>query len=65
MSPKVRLYGAWVLLVTSLVLWPVSMLSFARDEPPVVLSLSWLAISLTCLDVAFTADVRKEQEGSE
>jgi hypothetical protein len=64
-SPKVRLYSAWALLVLTLVLWPVSCQTFAREEPPAVLSLSWLAITLTCLDIISTQDVRKEQEGNE
>jgi hypothetical protein len=62
-SPKVRLCSAWALLVLTLVLWPVSCQTFAREEPPAVLSLSWLAITLTCLDIISTQDVRKEQEG--
>ena len=63
MNPKVRLYGAWALLVASLCLWPVSMFTFAKEEPPVVLSLSWFAITMTCLDIVSTQDVRKQQEG--
>jgi hypothetical protein len=39
------------------------MFTFAMTEPPVVLSLSWLAILLTCLDIAATTDVRAEQDG--
>jgi hypothetical protein len=65
MSPKVRLYGAWALLVATLILWPVSMFTFAREEPPVVLSLSWFAITVTMIDVISTQDVRKEQEGGD
>jgi hypothetical protein len=62
-SPKVRLYAAWALLVSTLILWPVSCQTFAKDEPPAVLSLSWLAITLTALDIISTQDVRKKQEG--
>lgn len=62
MNPKLRLAIAWTLLVGSLVLWPVSMLTFARDEPPVVLSLSWFAITLTAADLVSTQDVRRQQE---
>lgn len=65
MNPRIRLYGAWALLVASLILWPVSMVTFARNEPPVVLSLSWFAITLTALDIVGTQDVRKQQEGAE
>lgn len=62
MRPVWRVRGALALLVVSLVGWPLSALSWAQDEPQFVLGLSWLAITLTCLDVVFTADVRKEQE---
>lgn len=62
MNPKLRLTIAWTLLVGSLVLWPVSMLTFARGEPPVVLSLSWFAITLTAADLVSTQDVRRQQE---
>lgn len=65
MSPKVRLSLAWALLLGSLILWPISCRTFARDEPPVVLSLSWFAITLTALDIVSTQDVRKEQEGED
>jgi len=61
-SPKTRVRLAWVLLVASLVGWPVSALTFATGEPPVVLGLSWLAITLTALDILSTQDVRREQD---
>lgn len=62
MSPTWRRRLAWVLLVGSLVGWPVSMFWFARSEPPFVLSLSWLALTLTALDILQSADVRVQQE---
>jgi hypothetical protein len=67
MNPKVRLYLAWALLVGSLILWPISIFTFAKSEPPVVLSLSWFAIALTAWDVVSTASVRvkQEEEGDE
>lgn len=37
------------LVVVSIILWPISMITFAKEEPPSVLSLSWLAILLTGL----------------
>ena len=54
--------AAWVLLAVSLVGWPVSQLTFAKDEPPFVLALSWLAIIMTCLDVLVTAHVKRDTE---
>lgn len=57
-----RVRFALVLLVLSLVGWPVSAFTVARDEPQVVLGLSWMAISLTALDVLFTSQVREQQD---
>jgi hypothetical protein len=64
-SPKVRVRAAWALLVGSLVAWPAAALTVAKDEPPFILGLSFLAIVVTCLDVVSTQDVRKQQEGGE
>jgi hypothetical protein len=61
-SPKGRVRFAWVLLAVSLIGWPVSSFTFAKDEPAAILGLSWMAIALTAVDVLFTADVRQEQE---
>lgn len=62
MSPKTRVRLAWVLLAASIVGWPLSALTIAQGEPPVVLGLSWLAITLTALDILSTQDVRKNQD---
>ncbi len=59
---RARLIVAWVLLVGAVIGWPVSQLTFAKDEPPFVLALSWLAIILTAWDVLNTADVRNQQD---
>lgn len=59
---KLRIYLAWLLLIVSLVGWPVSQLTVARGEPPFILGLSWLAIIITAIDVLSTQDVRHEQE---
>lgn len=63
---KVRLYVglSWVLFIGSLIGWPLSQLTFASDEPPLILGLSWLAIIVTAIGVIVTADIRKEQEGN-
>lgn len=65
MSPRARVRFAWVLLVSSLIGWPISAFTIAKSEPKVVLGLSWLAITLTAVDVLFTSDVRAEQEESD
>lgn len=61
-SPQGRRAFAMFLFFGSLIGWPVSAFTFAKNEPPTVLALSWLAITLTALDVLFTADVRVQQE---
>ena len=62
MSAHARHVLAWVLLAGSLVGWPLSALWLARDEPPFVLGLSWLAIVVTALDLLATTDVRRQHE---
>ena len=59
---KLKVWLSWVLLVTTLIFWPVSLFTFAKDEPPFILSLSWLALTLTALDTLFTAYVSKKQD---
>lgn len=58
-SPKNRVIGAWVLLAITLVAWPLSILF--TDEPPFILSLSWLALTLTCADIIATTDIRAQK----
>jgi hypothetical protein len=53
---------AQVLLVATCIGWPASAFTWARGEPQFILGLSWLALTLTALDVLFTADVRREQD---
>jgi len=65
MSPRWRRRIALTLVGITLIGWPVSAFTWASGEPQFVLGLSWLAITLTCLDIAATTDVRAEQdEGS-
>lgn len=63
MNPQWRRRVAGFGVLVTLVLWPVSLFTFAKDEPPWVLSLSWLALTLTAADIFATTDVRAEQEG--
>ena len=65
MSVKWRLRLAWVLLIGSLIGWPISALTWASGEPQFILGLSWFAITITALDVLLTADVRSTQEDKE
>lgn len=61
-NPKTRVYAAFILLILSLIGWPLSAVTWAKDEPQFILGLSWMAISLTALDILSSADIRKEQE---
>lgn len=63
-EPKRRMHFAFVLLVGSLLGWPLTALTVARDEPQFVLGLSWAAITLTALDILCTTDVREEVDES-
>ena len=51
---------AWLLLVGSLIGWPLSQLTIARDEPPFTLGLSWLAITLTAADLLKSSRVHRD-----
>lgn len=61
-GPEWKIRSAWVLLITSTLGWPLSMFTVAKDEPPFILSLSWLAIIIECLAVLWTAEVHKKVE---
>ena len=62
MRPKLRRRLALVLLFGTLAGWPLSALVWARDEPQFILGLSWLALTLTALDVVATTDVRAAED---
>ena len=62
MTPVWRRRAAAVMVIVSLIGWPLSALTFAKDEPQFILGLSWLAITLTAADIWATTDVRAEQE---
>lgn len=61
MSPKWRRRLAAGLLVATLIGWPVSLFTVAKGEPAWVLSLSWLALTLTAADIVASTDVRVQQ----
>ena len=60
MNPVNRLRVSWIIVVLTIIFWPVSLLLL--DEPPAILSLSWLALTITALDVLSTSDVSAEDE---
>lgn len=53
---------AWSLLIGSLIGWPLSALTWARNEPQFILGLSWLAITLTALDLLKSSRVHEDQD---
>lgn len=59
-SPERKLQAAWIILLISFILWPVAAFTFAADEPPAILALSFLAITITCVDIIVSSDVSAE-----
>ena len=62
---RARVVAAWVLLIGSLIGWPLSMIWWAKDEPPFVLSLSWLAIVIEALSLLTASQIHEEQDDSD
>jgi uncharacterized membrane protein YfcA len=60
LSKRLEVVLAWVLLVGSLIGWPLSALTLAKDEPQFVLGLSWLAITLTAADLLKSSRVHRD-----
>ncbi|WP_200905204.1 hypothetical protein [Micromonospora sp. RV43] len=58
---RARTIAAWILLIGSAVMWPVSMRTFAKNEPPLVLSLSFLAIVIEAASLLTASQVHEEQ----
>jgi hypothetical protein len=52
---------AWTMLVGGIVTWPVAMLTFASDEQPVTLSLSFLALIYEGFNAVQVAGQQKEE----
>jgi hypothetical protein len=65
MIPVWRLRLAWLIVIASVIGWPLSAMTWASDEPQFVLGLRWLAITFTAIDVLSTSDVRAEQDGED
>lgn len=59
---RARVIGSWILLTASLIGWPLSAFTWAKDEPQFILGLSWLAITLTALDLLTTSQVHEEND---
>jgi len=68
-DPRLRVRAALGLLVFTLAGWPATHVLIFLTQPPeaswvfhLLLALSWMALTLTCLDIVATADVRRTQE---
>lgn len=48
-SPKLLKFIGLFFIIAGTLLWPISLYTFAKDEAPVTLGISWLAIILTGL----------------
>lgn len=58
---RARVIVAWVMLVGSLIGWPLTAFTVAKDEPQFVLGLSWLAIVLSSAELLTASQVHEEQ----
>lgn len=62
---RIEYYLAWGILVGCTIAWPISLFTFASEEPPAVLSLSWGAMIFTAWDIIKTSRVDKENGSDE
>lgn len=53
--------AAWALLVSAVIGWPVAALTVARDEPPFILGLSFLAIIIEAATLLTSSQVHRDQ----
>lgn len=58
------LIAFWTVPAT-LFAWALSAFTWAKDEPQFVLGLSWLAITLTAVDILTTAQVHEESDNGD
>lgn len=59
-SPRLHKRAAAIFVIVCLIGWPLS-LAFT-SEPPLILSLSWLALIIPACGLLLTARVEEEQE---
>lgn len=43
-SPKVEIAIGWIMVGASLIGWPLSAITFAKEEPATILGISWGAL---------------------
>lgn len=61
-SPRAQLIIGWGLLLVSLVGWPASAVTLAREEPPFILGLSWGALFLNAWGIIVSCQINKDVE---
>lgn len=61
---RARTVAAWVLLIGSLIAWPVTALTVFQDEPQGVLGLSFLAIIIEAASLLTSSQIHEEQKNS-
>lgn len=61
-KPEMRMKMATVLLIGSVIGWPITALTVFSKEPQGILGLSWLAVILTAIDILSTQDVRNKAD---
>lgn len=59
-DPLVQMYAALIFATICAACWPLSLL--VTSEPPLILSLSWLALIIPALNTALTAGVKNDAE---
>lgn len=59
--PRARTLAAWILLVGSVIGWPIAAFGPARDKPQFVLGLSFLAIIIESASFLTASQVHEEQ----
>jgi hypothetical protein len=62
---RARTVAAWVLLIGSIIGWPVSAVTVFRSEPQGILGLSWLAIIIESGSLLTSSQVHEDQGNSE
>lgn len=62
---RARTVAAWVLLIGSVIGWPLTATTVFSDEPQGVLGLSWLAIIISSAELLTASQVHEDQADSE
>jgi uncharacterized membrane protein len=57
---RIRVVAAFWAIPISLILWPVSSFTFAKNEPISVLGLSWIAITGTAIEILTSSQIHEE-----